>query len=66
MKDDTGELIDGFLILVCCGFLGGFLGYIIGRDDAGRRTTKETINLCVEKPKECKVKYDFYQLEKQK
>jgi hypothetical protein len=66
MKNVTGELIDGFLILVCCVFLGGILGYIIGHVVAGRRTTEETINLCVEKPKECKVKYDFYQLENQK
>jgi F0F1-type ATP synthase assembly protein I len=67
MKTDTDELIDRFLILVCWGFLmGGILGCIIGLVDVGRRTTKETINLCVEKPKECKVKYDFYQLENQK
>jgi len=67
MKTDTDELMDAFFATVCCAFLlGGTLGYIVGLVDIGPRTTKETINLCVEKPKECKVKYDFYQLEKQK
>jgi hypothetical protein len=45
---------------------GGVAGYCIGNVDGISTATKDTINLCVEKPKECKVKYDFYQLEKQK
>ena len=40
-------------------------GVMVGRNLQKPDTRQETIYLCVQKPKECKKEYDFYQLEKE-
>jgi hypothetical protein len=40
--------------------VGGVMGTDLGRKDAIRSATIE----CVNKPKECKIRYDFYQIER--
>ena len=41
-------------------------GIAVGQSDGENRGSKETIIYCVEKPADCKVKYDYYKLENQK
>jgi hypothetical protein len=40
--------------------VGSVLGYDLGLKDATRFATIE----CVNKPKECKIRYDYYQIER--
>jgi hypothetical protein len=40
--------------------VGSVLGYDLGLKDANRYATIE----CVNKPKECKIRYDYYQIER--
>lgn len=42
------------------------LGTVIGSISGEQRATKETTISCIEQPKECKIKYDFYTLENTK
>jgi hypothetical protein len=49
------------LILGVSGLIvGGVMGTDLGRKDATRSATIE----CVNKPKECKIRYDYYQIER--
>jgi hypothetical protein len=49
------------LILGVSGLIvGGVMGTDLGRKDAIRSATIE----CVNKPKECKIRYDYYQIER--
>jgi hypothetical protein len=40
--------------------VGGVMGDEMGRKDATRSATIE----CINKPKECKIRYDYYQIER--
>lgn len=49
------------LIVAVSGVIvGGVMGHDLGRKDATRSATIE----CVNKPKECKIRYDYYQIER--
>jgi len=52
-------------IIICISSVFGF-GYIIGFKMEEQFSQQETINFCVEKPANCKTKYDYYKLENQK
>ena len=66
MRISDDELIVIIFFFCASFFIGGILGYNVGNAAGWSTATKETMNFCVEKPKECKVKYEFYKLEQQK
>ena len=47
------------LLIMAVGASGFTFGYLAGHDDAQRKTTV----VCVTKPQDCKVRYQYYQLE---
>ena len=51
-----------FLVFMIALILGTTVGSITGEE----RATKETTIYCIQQPKECKIKYDFYTLENTK
>ena len=55
-----------FIILGCTAFLGFVLGLTTGTSTARGETEEKTIVYCIEQPKDCKIKYDYYKLENQK
>ena len=58
MKDDSMPTL--FILIAIIAIFG--LGYIFGFTMGEQFTQKETINFCVEKPAECKTKYDYFKL----
>ena len=61
------DLEQGFMsfamILLTCG--GWFVGTIMGVDWGKKDATESTTIECVTKPKVCKIRYDYYQIEKE-
>ena len=58
-NDDFFPFLIIFLLVAGLSFMFGF--------NTGETSTKrETISYCVEKPADCKIKYDFYKLENKK
>lgn len=47
------------LLTIAVGGSGYLFGYLSGHDEAQRKT----IVVCVTKPQDCKVRYQYYQLE---
>lgn len=59
MDDNKAWVV--FLVIV--GFLSfGFLGFISGISLREFSVTRETTIACIEQPKVCKTKYDYYKL----
>ena len=58
MNDDSTPTF--FILIVILAIFG--LGYIIGFTMGEQFAQKETINFCVEKPADCKTKYDYFKL----
>lgn len=54
-----------FLILPAIILLifSSLIGFIVGTEIQAHRTAKETTISCIERPNDCKVRYDYYQLE---
>lgn len=42
------------------------VGFTMGTISAREETEQNTIMMCMEKPKDCIIKYNFYQLENEK
>lgn len=42
------------------------VGFTMGTTSAREETEQKTIMMCMEKPKDCIIKYNFYQLENEK
>ena len=57
---DHDNSISLFILIVISSIFG--VGYIIGFTMGEQFTQKETINFCVEKPAECKTKYDYFKI----
>lgn len=62
MKNDSS--LSFFIFIAIIALFG--IGYVIGYDLGEQFAQKETIVYCVEKPADCKIKYDFYKLEDKK
>jgi hypothetical protein len=62
MNDDNSIAL--FILIGIISALG--VGYIVGFTVGEQFSQKETINFCIEKPAECKTKYDYFKLEEQK
>lgn len=62
MNDDSTPT---FFVVIVIGSIFA-AGYIIGFNMGEQFSQKETINFCVEKPAECKTKYDYFKIEEQK
>ena len=62
--NDYDNSIKIFIFIVISSIFG--FGYIIGFKMGEQSSQKETINFCVEKPVDCKTKYDCFKLEEQK
>ena len=58
MNDDNTPTL--FILIAIIAIFG--LGYIFGFTMGEQFSQKETINFCVEKPAECKMKYDYFKL----
>jgi len=57
MKDDTFP----FWVIA---FVGGVtMGLLLNYKSGAPEATKSATIFCVEKPKECKIRYDYYKLE---
>lgn len=64
MKDDTFNLFVGFFCIgISCFVFGVVLGGLWTDERVIDETNKSTTIFCVEKPKECKIRYDYYKLE---
>ena len=62
MNDDSSPSF-----FICIGIITLLvIGYAFGFTNGEQFAQKETIIYCVEKPADCKVKYDYYKLENQK
>lgn len=64
MNDDNFSIFVLLPLGLCAVVL--FTGISLGQYDGEKRATKETIIYCVEKPADCKIKYDYYMLENHK
>ena len=64
--DDRDTIIlSGVVFLVA--IIGSlFVGTIYGIELGEKSATKETVKICVEKPQECKIMYEFYKLSESK
>lgn len=62
MNDDNMPPLFIFIVNVAM-FIGG---YVCGFSMGEQFSQHETINFCVEKPVDCKTKYDYFKLEEQK
>jgi hypothetical protein len=62
-NDDDGTPSFFILIAIIAIF---FVGYGIGFTMGEQFSQHETINFCVEKPADCKTKYDYFKLEVRK
>ena len=51
-------------IIICISSVFGF-GYIIGFKMEEQFSQQETINFCVEKPADCKIKNDYFKIKEQ-
>lgn len=60
MHDDDNS-ISLFILIVIFAIFGA--GYVIGFTMGEQFSQHETINFCVEKPVDCKTKYDYFKLE---
>jgi hypothetical protein len=63
MNDDNSYIILPVIILLMFSFL---IGFIVGTEMQDGNTRKETTISCIERPNDCKVRYDYYQLEQVK
>ena len=61
MYRDGSEVIGGAILILAIFFVGYGIGFTMGE----QFTQKETINFCVEKPADCKTKYDYFKIEEQ-
>lgn len=58
MNDDSTPTF--FILIVILAIFG--LGYVFGFTMGEQFSQNETINFCVEKPDDCKTKYDYFKL----
>ena len=58
MYREGSEVIGGATLILAIFFVVYGIGFTMGE----QFTQKETINFCVEKPAECKTKYDYFKL----
>lgn len=64
MKDDTFAHLLGYCMIATMSLVFGvILGGIWTDERVVNEATKSTTIFCVEKPKECKIRYDYYNLE---
>ena len=61
-NDDDSTPSFFILIGILSVFFVGAIGFSMGE----QFSQQETINFCVEKPADCKIKYDYYKLENKK
>jgi hypothetical protein len=52
------------LVAVIVGAGGGIMGAVIGCEGGRKDATRSATIECVNKPKECKIRYDYYQIER--
>ena len=52
------------LVAVIVGFGGVSVGTVIGVEQGRKDATRSATIECVNKPKECKIRYDYYQIER--
>ena len=64
MTDDNFAPI--FAVTLSCLVLGFLPGLLLGTVTARQKTEEKTVVYCMEQPKDCKVKYDYYKLENAK
>ena len=64
MNDDNFTIVVLLPLGLCAVVL--FTGICLGQYNGKKEATKETIIYCVEKPADCKTKYDSYKLENHK
>lgn len=60
------DFTPSIILLGCTAFMCLVLGLVIGTTTARQETEEHTIVYCVEQPKDCKIKYDFYKLQEAK
>jgi hypothetical protein len=54
-------------LILLFGFCFSLMGMLLFADGQGyKKGVNETLVLCMEKPKDCKIKYDYLKLENQK
>ena len=57
--------LDGLICFIVIPFT--FMGMLVFADGQGyKKGVNETLVLCIEKPQDCKIKYDYLKLEQQK
>jgi hypothetical protein len=56
----------GFVVLVALivGVGGVIVGAVVGDERGQKEATRSATIECVNKPKECKIRYDYYQIER--
>jgi len=60
-NDDWASVIVLFVLIA------SFMGMLLFADGQGyKKGVNETLILCIEKPADCKIKYDYLKLEEQK
>jgi hypothetical protein len=62
MYNDGSEVVGILIAFIALFFIGYGLGFTMG----DQFSQHETINFCVEKPADCKIKYDYFKLEARK
>jgi len=63
MKDEPEVFASFILCLIVMCVPGLILGMLINTNSGAPEATKSATIFCVEKPKECKIGYDYYKLE---
>ena len=60
------EFEQGLVVLVALivGVSGWIVGVVIGDEQGRKDATRSATIECVNKPKECKIRYDYYQIER--
>jgi hypothetical protein len=64
MSDDDFTPI--LILLSCTALIFLVLGFTTGTVTARQETEEKTVVYCIEKPANCKVKYEFYKLQEEK
>lgn len=62
MEDDDLNYLIAVIVLISSLFCGTIFGMVLGEKSA----TRESVKMCIEKPADCKTKYDYFKIEEQK